>query len=182
MDKYEKVRTSSQSPRSPRSPGSSRFDTRPQWRQNRVCYLLESLGTLIVLRLRSLIIIALLLIIMSGVLTLKPVRTKLWWHAKPALTKYPIDTFQVYDYSDKHHLGQQRHPSTLQTNCPSRRAPPYRYSCNKTRCESLQTTLLRNHPRLPNPSDYRMGDRFGRGRKKGYDRWWKSLVEDNTRS
>ena len=99
MDKYEKVRASSQSPRSPRSPGSSRFDTRPQWRQNRVCYLLESLGTLIVLRLRSLIIIALLLIITSGVLTLKPVRTKLWWHAKPAVTKYPIVTFQVYDNS-----------------------------------------------------------------------------------
>lgn len=74
MDKYEKIRSSSHSPRSPRSSASSRFDTRPQWRQNRVCYILEGLGTLIVLRLRSLIIIALLLIITSGVLTLKPVR------------------------------------------------------------------------------------------------------------
>ena len=73
MDKYEKARSSSHSPRSPLSPGSFRLDVRPQWRQNRVCYLLEGLGTLIVLRLRSLIIIALLLIITSGIFTLKPV-------------------------------------------------------------------------------------------------------------
>lgn len=73
MELYEKARSSSLSPRSPRSPGSFRFDSRPQWRQNRVCHVLECLGTLIVLRLRSLLIIALLLIITSGVLTLKSV-------------------------------------------------------------------------------------------------------------
>ncbi|CAD6591732.1 MAG: hypothetical protein ASARMPREDX12_005398 [Alectoria sarmentosa] len=76
MDKYEKVRSSSHSPRSPSSPGTSRFDTRPRWRQNRICYIFEGLGTLIVLRLRSLIIIALLVIITSGVLTLKPLPSR----------------------------------------------------------------------------------------------------------
>ena len=74
MDTYEKRRSSSHSPRSPLSPGSFRFDVRPKWRQNRVCCVLEGLGTLVFLRLRSLIIIALLLIITSGVLKLKPVR------------------------------------------------------------------------------------------------------------
>ena len=74
MDRYEKVQSFMLSPRSPPSPGSLRFDVLPRWRQNRVCYILEGLGTLIVLRLRSLIIIALLLFITSGLLTLKPVR------------------------------------------------------------------------------------------------------------
>ena len=73
MDIYEKGTTSSHSPRSPLSPASFRLDIRPQWRQSRVCQILERLGTLLLLRLRFLLIVALLLIITSGLLKWKPV-------------------------------------------------------------------------------------------------------------
>ena len=75
MGRFQKGRSSSHSPPSPLSPGSFHFDNPSQWLKDTVCYILEGLGGLVLFRLRSLIIIALLLIITSGIFTLKPVRS-----------------------------------------------------------------------------------------------------------
>lgn len=89
MGRHQKGRSASYSP-SPLSPGSFPFENPSQWLKNTVCYILEALGNLVLFRLRFLIIVALLLIITSGIFTLKPVRSSsdhdaVWWLWTPAM-------------------------------------------------------------------------------------------------
>ena len=90
MGRYQKGQSASHSPPSPLSPGSFPFDNPSQWLETTVCYILEGLGSLVLFRLRFLIIIALLLIITSGIFTLQPVRSSsdhdaVWWLWDPAM-------------------------------------------------------------------------------------------------